>query len=220
MLDYVNSNFSFGYKPQLKKTLPKISRAIKETLPDIESPNKYVLAGDTTSQEFQELNSRLGFVRQFCQTLYSEGGLPEHFRGLIGIVKAFKVANCDEFAEITKTVLKINGVKDCDIFELYAKKPNSKDCPRSLDHMVTAIGIKKSLNDKQTRRPFVPRSGAIIMDTYLDGYIGNAKSCKKRYQIFGLQPNEILMLKPVKTYEPDNAAIAVVKKAFPGLLIN
>jgi len=220
MLDNINSKFSFGTRTNLKKTLPKVSRAIKETLPDVQCPNKYVLAGDTTSQEFKELNFRLGFVRQFCKTLYQEGGLAEHFRGLIGVVKAFKVANCDEFAEITKTVLKTNGIKDCDIFELYAKNPNSKEQPRRLDHMVTAIGIKKNLNDKQNLRPFVPRSGAIIMDTYLDGYIGTVKSCQKRYQIFGLQPNEILMLKPVKTYEPDKDAIDTVKNSFPGLLIN
>lgn len=222
MLDYINSNYSisFAAKPKLKKVLPQVKNAIFKTLPDIESPNKYVIAGDSTSDTFKELNNRLGFIRAFITTLISDGGLPEHFRGLIGIVQAFKVANCDEFAEITKTVLKANGVKNCDMFELCALKPNSKEQPRQLGHAITAIGVKKSHNNKKTLRPFIPRPNTIIMDTYLDGYIGTAKSSKKKYKIFGLQPDEILMLKPVKTYEPDKASLDTVRKKFPSLVVN
>lgn len=222
MLDYINSNssISFTARPKLKKVLPQVKKAIFETLPDIESPNKLVMAGDTTSDTFKELNNRLGFIRAFIKTLYPDGGLPEHFRGLIGIVKTFKVANCDEFAEITKTALRTNGVKNCDIFEVYAQKPGSNEQPRRLDHMITAIGVKKNHNDKKHLRPFVPRPNTVIVDTYLDGYVGKAKNAKKKFRIFGLQPDEILMLKPVKTYEPDKASIEKIKNAFPSLVIS
>lgn len=220
MIDNINhNNINFQARQNLKQTLPKISRAIQQTLPDIECPNKYVLKGDTTSEEFKELNFRLGFVREFCKTFYRDGGLSEHFRGLIGIVKSFKVANCDEFAEITNTTLKANNIKNCDMFELYAGKPNSKEKPRGLDHMITAIGVKKNHNNKQTPRPFIPRPNTIIIDSYLDGYIGTAKSGKKKYKIFGLQPDEILMFKPVKNLEPDKTSLELVKKEFPGLII-
>ncbi len=223
MLDNINnSNYSisFAARPKLKKVLPQVKNAIFRTLPGVESPNKYAMAGDSTSDTFKDLNNRLGFIRAFIKTLYADGGLPEHFRGLIGIVQAFKVAHCDEFAEITKTVLKANGVKNCDMFELYALKPNSKEKPRKLDHMITAIGIKKSQNDKQKLRPFIPRPNTIIMDTYLDGYIGTAKNVKKKYKIFGLEPDEILMFRPVRTYEPDKASLETVRHKFPSLVVN
>lgn len=222
MLDYINSNYSisFSARPNLKKMVPKVENAIFKTIPDVESPNKHVIAGDISSDTFKDLNIRLGFIRAFIETLYPEGGLPEYFRGLIGLVQAFKVANCDELAEITKTALKINGIKNCDIFALYAKKPNSKEAPRKLDHAITAIGVKKSKNNKQTSRPFIPNPNTVIVDTYLDGYIGTAKGCKKKYSIFGLKPDEILMFQPIKTYEPDKASIEKVRNAFPTLIVS
>ncbi len=222
MSDYINANYSIPFKarPKLKKILPKVINAISQTMPDIENPSKYAIAGNTASDTFKELNNRLGFIRKFIKTLYPDGGLPEYFRGLIGIVGTFKVANCDELSEITKTVLKANGVKHCDMFELCALKPNSKEQPRELDHLVTAIGVKKSQNNKQQKCPFVPHPDTIIVDTYLDGYIGKAKNCRKKYKIFGLNPDEILMLKPVSSFEPDKASLDIIKEKYPSLIIN
>lgn len=58
------------------------------------------------------------------------------------------------------------------------------------------------------------------MDTYLDGYIGTAKNVKKKYKIFGLEPDEILMFRPVRTYEPDKASLETVRHKFPSLVVN
>lgn len=215
-----SQNIHFEAKKNLKKVLPKVKNAIADTLPGIRYPNKLATPGLPLSPEVKDLNNRLGFVRAFIKTLYPEGGVVEYFRGQIGIIQAFKVAHCDEMAEISKTALKSNGIKNCDIFQLFAKKANSNERPRPLDHTVTVIGVKKSLNNKQSGRPFTPRKGITIFDFYLDGFIGGIKRAKKKYAIFGLKPDETLMLKPLKSYEPDKKTFEKVKKEFPKLIIN
>ncbi len=215
-----NLTISFGARKNLKKILPQVRDAINQTMPGIESPQKLMRDETVEAAYLKDVNNKLGFLRAFIKTLYSDGGLPEHFRGLISLVRGFKVANCDELAEITKTVLKANNIKNSDIFSLAARNPRTKEPPRPLDHVITAINVPKYKNNKVTGEPFVPSPSTRIIDMWLDnGYVGTIKYAKKRYKIFGLKPGEQLMLCPMKTLEPDTEALKAVRKEFPTLIL-
>lgn len=222
--NYTNTTntLNFTARPNLKKILPQVRAAFNKTLPDIQSPTRlHTFLNETEKSaraaEITELNNRTGFVRKFIDTLYRDGGQPEHFRGLIGIIKAFKAANCSEYAEITKTILNLNGVKNCDMFAVFAKKKNQP--PRALDHAIVALGIKKSHNNKKTQQLFQPPAGTKIIDMWYDGYIGTIKGAHKKFRELGLQQDETILLKPLSTYEMDKEAKTVVKQAFPQLII-
>lgn len=221
---FSNYNLNFSGRPKLKKILPQIKQAFNTTLPDIESPTRidtFLPLGQRIIQdaEIKELDQKIRFVRHFIESLIPDEGLAGYFRGQIGIVKAFKVANCGEYAEITKSILKINGIKNCDMFGVFAKKANSKDAPRSLDHAIVAFNVKKSHNNKKTAEPFIPRPGIRIIDMWYNGYIGTIKGAHKKFRNIGLMPGETIMLKPLKTYEPNNEAFEAIRRDFPRVLI-
>ncbi len=215
-------NLNFTARTNIKKILPQVKEAFNKTLPDIQSPTRmHAFLSETErvarGTEINELDDRTRFVRNFIETLYDDGGLPEYFRGLIGIIQAFKVANCGEYAEITKTILRLNGIKNCDMFAVFAKKKN--EAPRELDHAIVALGIKKSHNNKKTQQLFQPPAGTKIIDMWYDGYIGTIKGAHKKFRELGLQQDETILLKPLSTYEMDKEAKTVVKQAFPQLII-
>lgn len=215
---------NFNGKVNIKRTLPKVRKAFDETFKDLRSPSKAKFMEEKEVPELfgdiAELNRRLDFVRKFVGNLTLEGGLPEYFRGLVGCVKAFKVANCDEYAEITKTICRMNGIRKCDMYSLLARKVNSKDAPRSLDHAVVAINVPKKRNNKFIRKPFIPDKNIVILDFWSDGFIGSISHAKNLYKNFGLADNEEILLKPLKSYEPDKEAFAKIKKDFPKLYFN
>lgn len=217
-----NKNCNFTAKPNLKKVLPQVKNAFNKTLPGIQSPTRlhtFLSEAERIARdaEINELNDRTGFVRKFIETLYNDGGLSEYFRGLIGIIQAFKVANCGEYAEITKTILKLNGIKNCDMFAVFAKKKNEP--PRALDHAIVALGIKQSHNNKKTKQLFQPPAGTKIIDMWYDGYTGTIKGAHKKFRALGLQQDETILLKPLTTYEMDKEAKTVIEQAFPQLII-
>lgn len=225
MINNIQSQNTFTGKPQaLKKILPATKNAFFKTFQDLQSPSKALFLSkdefEMKKKEITDINNRLGFVRKFIDTLFADGGLVEYFRGTIGCVKAFKVANCSEYAEITKTILKMNGVKKCDMFELFAQKGNSNEPPRSLNHAITAINIPKSKNNKRIQKPFIPSKNTIIADMWLDGYIGKVKNSKNVYKKIGLMDDEIILFKPMPTFEPNEECFASIRKEFPTLIIN
>lgn len=223
MLNRIQSQNTFTGCPKPKKVLPRLKTAFESTLPDLRSPSKLMFLSPeelaSREKEFKDLNERLHFVRDFIKTLYQDGDLVEHFRGFIGCIKVFNVANCDEFAEITKIILRINGIKKCDMYSLYAKKINSKEPPRMLDHAVTAIKVPKRKNNKQTQKPFIPNKHTIIADMWLNGFIGKISDAKTLYKKIGLKDDEIIMLKPLPTIEPDKKCFEKIKQEFPTLKI-
>lgn len=223
MINSIQSQNTFTGYQKPKRVLPHLKRAFESTLPNLRSPSKSMfLSPDelaSREKEFKDLNGRLHFVRDFIKTLYQDAGLVEHFRGFIGCIKAFNVANCDEFAEITKIILRMNGVKNCDMFSLYAKKINSKEEPRMLDHAITAIKVPKRKNNKRNQKPFIPNKHIIIADMWLDGFVGKVSEAKKIYKKIGLKDDEIIMLKPLPTLEPDKKCFDKIKQEFPTLKI-
>ncbi len=218
--DYTNN---FNGRVNVKRTLPKVRKAFDDTFKDLRSPSKAKFMDEkdvlVKFGDIAELNRRLDFVRKFVGSLSLEGGLPEYFRGLVGCVKAFKVANCDEYAEITKTICRMNGIRKCDMYSLFARKLNSKEAPRSLDHAIVAINVSKNRNNKFIRKPFITDKNTMIVDFWSDGFIGNVSSAKNKYKKLGLMEDEELLLKPLKSYEPNKDAFAKIKKEFPKLYL-
>lgn len=223
MINNINSKYTFTGRPKTHKILPKLKFAFSETLPDLRSPSKACFLSPEEfadkQPEIKEIEDRLKFVRYFVKSLYRDGGISEHFRGLIGCVRAFKVANCDEYAEITKTICRLNGIKNCDTFAIYAKEINSRKPPRPLDHAVVALNVSKNKNNKESCKPFIPTKHTIFADMWLDGFIGKTPQARELFKKIGLKDNEIIMLKPLKTYEPDKAAFEKIKNEFPKLSI-
>ena len=221
----INNNYSqlnFGRKANLPQTLNNVRTAFKKEFRDVESPSYYrMIAPETIEQEqLLDLENKLRFVRAFSKTLIGDEGLLGHFRGKIGLMQGFKVANCDEYAEVGKTVLRMNGVKDADMFRLYAKTPAGTI--RDLDHEIVAVGISKSKNNygkKQKNEMFEPRKGAMIFDMWLNGFIGKVKNCRKAFRQIGLKDDEKLMFAPVRTYEADNTILTSLKDKYPRLVV-
>lgn len=220
MISNIQSRNTFtGRPPKLKKVLPKTKQILSEYFAEIKSPSRcrFLTPEEFASKEaeIKELNNRFGFVKNFINTLYKDGGIPEHFRGLIGIVEAFKVGNCEQFSEIAKTLLKMNKVKKADMYAMYAKKLNSHEAPRSLNHSIVAINVPKSKNNKLTRKPFIPSKKVIGVDMWLDGYIGKVSESREVYKELGLLNDEVIMLRPLLTLEPNQAAFDAIKADFP-----
>ncbi len=218
-----NNNFSFTGKSPLLKDIKQVKRIFFSEFKDVKSPARYELLPPEKQQELapeiKELSDRLKFVRHFNKTLYEDGGLPEVFRGLIGCVKAFKVGNCAEFAEIGKTILKMNGIKNCDIYTLHAKAPDGT--LRNLDQTLIAFKVPKTKNNPLTKRNgtyFRPAEDIRILDLWLGGFSGKVKQARKKYRILGMKPDDQLILKPENTYEPDLETIEKLKKEFPKLM--
>lgn len=218
-----NNSFTFTGKSTLLKDIKQVKRVFFSEFKEVKSPAKYELLSAEKQQELageiKDLSDRLKFVRYFNKTLYQDGGLPEVFRGLIGCVKAFKVGNCAEFAEIGKTILKMNGIKNCDIYTLHAKTPDGRI--KNLDHTIIAFKVPKSKNNpitKKNRTYFQPADNIRILDLWLDGFSGKIRQAKKVYRKLKLNPEDKLILKPESTYEPDLETIEKLKKEFPKLM--
>lgn len=217
-----NPQQNFTARPNLKRTLPKIKEAIQKTFNGTESPSMLIVQGKFGTDEYKDVNFKLKFVRAFIDSLYADEGLVGHFRGLIGLVRQFRVANCEEYAKITDTVLKVNGVKNGGVYELWAKNPNNSLPPRRLDHAVTVIRAPKSkAKGKGDNSPFIAPKSTQIMDMWLGGFVGTLKTAKKRYyETLGLLPEEQLMLRRVNTFTPDKQSLEVVREKFPSLIVN
>ncbi len=225
MNNSINNNYSFTGKSQFSKNITNVKKVFNREFKDVKSPSRYEMLPIEKKQELadeiKDLSDRLKFIRKFNKTFYQDGGLPEVFRGLIGCVQAFKVGNCAEFAEIGKTILKMNGIKNCDIFTLHAKTPDGSI--RNLDHTLIAFKIPSTKNNPVTKVNgiyFVPSNDTHILDLWLDGFSGKIKQAKKKYRILGLNSEDRLLLKPENTYEPDLKTIKELKKAFPKLVFN
>ena len=221
-MDNINANISFTARPKVKKIIPKAAKKFKSFCAGVESPSYmcyFTPADELSRTALKDANLRLGFSRTFRKNLLGEGGLPEYFRGFVGIIKAFKVANCDEFSELMKIILRMNKVKRCDMFALYSQKAN--ETPKALDHCVVALNVPKARNNKKNRVPFVPKDNVKIIDMWWpNGFVGNVKKAKELYKIFGLQKDEKLLLKPQPTLEPDKKCFDRILKDFPQLKIN
>ena len=217
MLNDCQNNIHFSARPRYKKPLKKVSDAVQLTLSGVESPNKMIHSGfEQPNSYVRDLNSKLAYIRTFMKRVLAEDGIVGYFIEQIGLVKRFRIAHCNEYAEITKTALKANGIKNADVYNLYVQSNSGKI--RQIDHAVTAIGVKPSR--KSALKPFVPRSGVQIIDSYYDGFCGKISDARKMYcdqQL--IQPNETLMLAKIPTIEPNQEALNEVKKAFPTLVI-
>lgn len=224
MINNIQS-IAFTGKNNIEPKIKKIRKAFDNYFPDLKSPSRMRLFANRddkfiNSKELTDISEKLSFVRYYKKTLYPEGGAAEYFSGLFGIVKAFKVANCDEYAEMLKTILRLNGFKKVDIFELYAQDASKKDAPRRLDHIITAIDVSNKKNQKQSGKLFMPSNFTRILDFWLDDKVRTYKEAKDCYKIFGLKDSDSLLLKPVKSYEPSKDAFDAIIKKFPMLKLN
>lgn len=225
MINNINTQNTFTGKSTFQQNIKQVKRVFFSEFKDVKSPAKFELLPIEQQQEsaaeIKDLSDRLKFIRHFSKTFYQDGGLYDVFRGLIGCVKAFKVGNCAEFAEIGKTILKMNGVKNCDIYTLHAQAPDGTI--RNLDQTLIAFKIPNTRNNAVTKRNgtyFKPIGDTQILDLWLDGFSGNIKQAKKQYQILGMKNEDQLILKPENTYEPDLETIEKLKKEFPKLVFN
>lgn len=66
----------------------------------------------------------------------------------------------------------------------------------------------------------MPSNFTKLLDFWLDGKIRTYKEAKDCYKIFGLKDSDTLLLKPVKSYEPNKEAFNSIIKKFPKLDIN
>lgn len=224
MINQIKSINSFSGRSRIVNDIKDVRKAFDKTFPNLRSVSRCNIFYSEKEKlehvaDIKDISDKLKFVRSYIKILYNEGGIPEHFRGLIGIIKAFNVANCDEYAEIVKTILRLNGVKKVDIFELYAIDNFHRIKPRKLDHMITAIGVSKGKNQKQKGRVFIPSNNTKIIDFWLDNKVRKYKDVKDTYKIFGLNDSEKLAFKAVKSYEPNQEAFDVIIKQFPTLKI-
>ena len=219
------NNFTFTGKSPLIINLKNVRKTFFKEFKEVQSPSKFEFISlnrkltDDEVANLQELKNKLKFIRKFSESFFEEGGLFEVFRGLIGCVKAFKVGNCAEFAEIGKTMLKMNNIKNCDIFTLHAKDKYGKI--RSLDHTIIALNTPKTLNNKYSKvqgKYFKPLKDTKILDLWLDGFIGNVQQTSKIYQKIGLMPEETLLFKTEKTYEPDVQTLKKLRETYPKLV--
>lgn len=225
IVNMINNNYpqiSFGRKVKLPQKLNEVRTVFQREFSEVESPTHYrrLIPENIEVAKLNELENKLRFVRAFSKTLIPDEGLPGFFRGIIGFMQSFKVANCDEYAEVGKTVLKMNGVKDCDMFRLYAKGADGS--VRDLDHEIVAVGISKSKNNygkKKKGEMFEPRKGAMIFDMWLNGFIGKVKNSRKAYRQIGLKDDEKLMFRPVNTYEADKEILTSLREKFPKLVV-
>lgn len=225
MMNNINNNFSFTGRSPLPSNMKKVKQIFYKEFKDVKSPAKYemlpVEKQQELAQEIKEASNMLRFLRKFSKTFYVDGGLYEVFRGLIGCVKTFKVGNCAEFAEIGKTILKMNGIKNCDIYTLHARTPDGS--VKNLDQTLIAFKVPKTKNNRMTKingTMFEPSQDTPILDLWLDGFAGKVKQAKKKYQILGLNPEDKLLLKPENTYEPDLITLENLRKEYPNLVIN
>lgn len=224
MINQIKSINSFSGRSRIVNDIADVRKAFDKTFPNLRSPSRCNIFYSEQEKfehaaDIKDISDRLKFVRSYVKTLHRDGGITEHFRGFFGIIKAFRVANCDEYAEILKTILRLNGVKKVDIFELYAIDEFKRHKPRQLDHMITAIGVSKGKNQKQKGRIFIPSNNTKIIDFWLDNKVRKYKDAKDVYKIFGLEDSEKLAFKAVKSYEPTQEAFEAIIKEFPALKI-
>lgn len=216
-----NYNCSFTGKINAKKILPKAIRAFNNTFSNVQSPSKICFFADPDTfcgSQIRHLNKNLKTIRDVIQITGIENGAAERFYGLFKFVKLYNVANGSEFAEIMKTILRLNKVKNCDVFALYAKD-NYKNI-RRLDHCIVGLNVPKARNNKQICKPFIPPKSVKIIDMWWpNGFVGNPKEAKKLYKVFGLESSETLMLKPLKTFEPNNEAFNAILENMPQLKV-
>ncbi len=217
----INTNISFTSRPNTKKIIPKAQRVFKQFCTGIDSPTyirQFKHRDDICPSIFEDLNIKLGFAREYRETLIDVGGLPEYFKGFLNIIKTMRVANCSEFSEIMKIILKLNKVRRCDMFAICSQKGNSS--PKMLDHCIVALNVPKSKNNKLKQIPFVPKDNVIIVDMWWpNGFIGNIKKAKELYKIFGLEKDEKLMLRPIYTHEPNKKCFEKILTEYPQLKI-
>lgn len=222
MSDMPMKNITFSGRPKTNNIVKEAQRKFEKFCYGIQSPSfirYFTYHDDFCPSEIRDLNYKLKITRIYRKSLFDEGKLAEYFKGFISNVKAFRVANCDEFSEIMKIILKMNKVKKCDMFAIYAQKQN--ETPRPLDHCVVALNVKKSQNNKKKRIPFVPKKNVKIIDMWWpNGLIGSIKKVHKLYKIFGLEGNEKLLLRPIRTLEPDKKCLDEISRYFPQLKIN
>lgn len=225
MINNINNNFTFTGKSPLTKNLKLIKKAYIAEFRDVKKPASFHQLSPKEqlekAEEIKKANMLLKVVREFNKMAYAEGGNAEVFRRLIGFMRTFKVGNCAEIAETGKTICRMNGIKNCDIFTLHAKSPDGTTRP--LDHTIVAFKVPKSKNNITTKNNetlFEPYQNTKILDLYLDGYTGKVKDSKKIYKIFGLESNEKLLFRAERTHEPTPETIELLKKDFPQFIID
>ena len=223
-MNTIQNNYSFTGRSPLPKNMKKVKHLFFSEFKDVKSPARYemlpVEKQQELAKEIKEVSDKLRFLRHFSKTFYEDGGLYEVFSGLIGCVKAFKVGNCAEFAEIGKTILKMNGIKNCDIYTLHAKTADGTI--KNLDQTLIAFKIPKTKNNRTTKQNgtmFEPSQDTPILDLWLDGFAGKVRQARKKYQILGLNPEDKLLLKPENTYEPTFITLEKLRKEYPNLII-
>lgn len=224
MINKIDNKISFNGKSTILKNLKQVKKAYMSEFYDIKKPAAYqslpVEKQQELAAEIKEANMLLRVIREFNKTAFEEGGNYEVFRRLIGFMKTFKIGNCAEIAEAGKTICKMNGIKNCDIFTLHARTKSGDT--RALDHTIAAFKIPKSknnINTKNNKTLLEPYPETRILDLYLDGYMGTAKQAKKVYSCFGLKPDETLLFRPERTFEPTKETLENLKKEFPKLVI-
>lgn len=225
MINNIQSQNTFTGKSQLKSNIKLVKRVFFSEFADVKKPASYNrLPKEKKAElaaEIKESNMILRVIREFQRSAFEEGGNFEVFRRLIGMLKTFKVGNCAELAETGKTICKMNGLKNCDIFTLHAKSPDGK--VRELDQTIIAFKVPNSLNNRTTKKNgtlFTPKKDTIIFDLYMNGFYGNVRQSRKLYKEFGLKPEDKLLFKPENTYEPNKETLNKLKQTFPKLVFN
>lgn len=225
MINKIQSQSTFTGKSQLKSNIKLARRVFFAEFADVKKPASYSSLPKEKqaelAKEIKESNMILRVIRELQRTAFEEGGNYEVFRRLIGMLKTFKVGNCAELAETGKTICKMNGLKNCDIFTLHAKSPDGK--VRELDQTIIAFKVPNSLNNRATKKNgtlFTPKKDTIIFDLYMNGFYGNVRQSRKLYKGFGLKPEDKLLFKPENTYEPNKETLNKLKQTFPKLVFN
>ncbi len=215
----------FTARPNTKKVLYKLRPVFNETFGHLRSPSRikefrgFAPEGNVQTEDLCDLLDKLKFLRGFIKQEYYEGGVENYYANFLKIVKSFGVANCFEYAVIAKTILRLNKIKNVDIFSVQVKdaKGNIKD----FDHAVVALGVSKSKNNKKTKQVFKPSKNTLIVDLWWPfGTICKLKNVRKKYRIMGLKDSDEIMFKPVKIPEPNTKSLNNVTEQLPQLKFN
>ena len=214
---YSNANFNINFsgRPNINKDLVKTRDCFNKFFSGIQSPTKLRLETNSTifdcNENIYELDAKLLQARLMMD--YSTENSTSYFQSLISIIKYFRVGNCHEFAEIVKTILNINGIKKCGLYQVYAKDKNGN--MRQIDHIVTVLGLKAHKNKSILLEP---RDKTKIIDLWADNYIGTIGKAKKKYAKLGINTDDKILLKQIDTPRIDKPCINYLRKMFPGLI--
>lgn len=206
----VNKEFPFFSNTKIDEFLPNDKAREK-----FASNYRLLKYRDFVSEGVSVLREYYGYESKYNKRIFK----------VLNGVRTAKFANCGEMAEVTKTVLEINGVKNVRTCELYAIDKKTKKI-RDLDHTVVIQDLKipKNFSYIYGDDLIKPEAKNIIIDSWAGfaDYSNNAfqKYKNKPYFEQPLKEDEEIMIFPHSKKKLSKKDIQFIKQTYPSLVIS